>query len=217
MLNAIPQITQLVIDHRYREEDLFWSSKERPVPRSVRPSECKHLNTYWSFFNQDIEATEMPWDHQATTTASRDPLVPNLTSFTAIIKIGIGNRDEFAVYLLEFLKSRIHPHPASSAPSLSTAPDHPTASLESVTLVLDGHPEMQTDTEVDIPLDLAAEVARHVELVGRKIGEDIFLDISYPWKELYEHEGKQKWKAPDILLSLKAGLDEETDYTWPFG
>ncbi|KAF9042301.1 hypothetical protein BJ165DRAFT_1372430 [Panaeolus papilionaceus] len=210
IVKSVPTITHLVFDNSFFAS-AYMSSRDRKHMKAMSsktlfPMRSACVNSLLSLSKQSRGVPDNREASGYSDSCKTQRVLPNLKSFTASMKVG---EDENPHSLLKFLKERIHP------PSPSSSRHYPCASLEFVTLILDGHPGIGSESHQFEPVDLSVEVPRHAESVGRRVGVDIYLDISYTWQSLYEDNAKL-WTDPDVLLSPKKGLDEETDHTWRF-
>ncbi|KAF9054703.1 hypothetical protein BJ165DRAFT_1399876 [Panaeolus papilionaceus] len=129
----------------------------------------------------------------------KKPLLSELVSFTIIedIESQLPILPSSVEVLVSFLKGRIH----------GELIDHDTMSLRNVNLVLRERPN---DT-----VDLMADMARHMESVGRNIGRDITLNVSYrKSSEIYAHvdvDALQPDNEQDVIF-----IKVEDKSTWDY-
>ncbi|PPQ68875.1 hypothetical protein CVT24_007684 [Panaeolus cyanescens] len=214
VMESASGITQLVLDHCFVTNGGSSSGhRDRTLPSSIQ--ELRPCGSpYPGYLPPLIPAPELSEPSSAPPHLQPNVPLPNLKSFSGTI--AVASDGYYPKALFHFLRSRIHP----ADPKLWTPERQRCASLETVVLRIDGHPELNfgrdADDEFDLSVNLEVEVARYAESVGRTVGVDIFLDITYPWKHLYETDANLEWRQPGILVPAKAGLDMDTDHTWMF-
>ncbi|PPQ63353.1 hypothetical protein CVT24_006726 [Panaeolus cyanescens] len=213
ILESVPSVTTLILDHRLSG---FLRSS---FVSSARPEWCNFDYNLYPLLNQEFKSkylnNSIPLDK---------PLLPNLKSFTLFCCLQHSDTHMFHDLIIAFCNSRIHAHHPTKADddseSTSTlvgvsdnANHPPTASLEYIKITLDGLIDANTaDPDLElIEVDIEADIAKHVETIGKKVGKDVHLDVAYPWIDVPQ-------SIPTKLgpISLKEGLDQTTDYTWPY-
>ncbi|PPR02245.1 hypothetical protein CVT24_011495 [Panaeolus cyanescens] len=214
VLEYVPRIKHLFLDHSYTPDhhtsadythyDPYSTGRIRPQPSSV-----ENISPLLNQPTHDASTSDAASHSTSPHLVVYQPILPNLTSFTAVISLN-NDEGEKQSDLLSFLKARIQPLTPNNSEIGTLEESARCASLKNIKLVLEGRPVAALSIYSSVEpqqFDVADELQRHAEAVGRKPGVDIFLDISYPWEDNEEMS---------IMHPNTEGLDQETDFTWPY-
>ncbi|KAF9036793.1 hypothetical protein BJ165DRAFT_607688 [Panaeolus papilionaceus] len=214
ILEATPTVTTLILDHRLS------SFHRSSFTENTRPEWCNFDYNLYPLLNQEFRSKTLD-----TAVPLEQPLLPNLKSFTLFSHLQHSDAHMYHDLLIDFCNNRIrgagHPSASTDTPSLANTdattdivkPAPAVASLEYIKITLDGLIDSNTaepGLEL-IEVDIEADIAKHAESVGKVVGKDLNLDISYPWVDAPQHIPLKT--GP---ISVKEGLDYQTDYTWPY-